>query len=51
MSKNTKSSITSKNNKTCKLILEKKNNFELIKAKNVSILKETLAKESAITNL
>ena len=41
----------SKNNKNCKLIFEKNNNFGLIKAKNVSMHKEIQITESVITDL
>ena len=43
--------MASKINKICKLMLEKNNNFGLIKAKKVSIHRETQASESAMTNL
>ena len=41
----------SKISRTCKLILEKNNNFGFINAKNVSIHRLTLTIESAMTDL
>ena len=43
--------MTSKINKTCKLRLEKNNNFGLMKAKNVSIHRRIQIIESNITDL
>ena len=49
--KNTTSKITSNANNSCKLIFEKNNNFGLIKAKNVSILRPIEIIERKKTNL